>query len=386
MFTLLSNASVFAPEYLGVRHVLVAGDRIVYIGQDKPDLDVRLGVDEVDLSGAPLIPGFIDPHAHVTGGGGEAGYETAAPAPLLSEFTRAGVTTIVGLLGTDDLVRTTSSLVARLKALRKEGLSAFGYTGGYHLPPQTLTGSARSDMVHIEELIGVGELAISDHRSSQPTLPEILRIASEAHVAGLMTGKAGVVHFHVGDGERGLGLIREAIVGSEIPSRVFFPTHVNRRKALFEEACALTAGGSTIDVTAFPVADGEDAYSAEDAVERYLDGPYSMDRITVSSDGGGCLPVFDDRGELVKMDFAREQALPDTLASLLARGRKLDAVLPVFTSNVADILRLGGKGRLFVGADADLVILDEENLPSSVMARGRWHYRDHQSVIIGTFE
>lgn len=334
MFTLLSNASVFAPEQLGLRHVLVAGGTIAYIGSERPDLDARLGVEDIDLSGARLIPGFIDPHAHVTGGGGEAGYETAAPAPLLSEFTRAGVTTVVGLLGTDDLVRSTSSLVARLKALRAEGLSAYGYTGGYHVPLQTLTGSVRGDIVYIEELIGVGELAISDHRSSQPTLPEILRIASDAHVAGLMTGKAGVVHFHVGDGEKGLGMIREAIDESEIPSRVFYPTHVNRRKALFEEACALTLDGSTIDVTAFPVEEGEDAFSAEDAIERYLDGGFSADRLTVSSDGGGCLPVFDDRGEIVKMDFARENALPDTLASLLNSGRKLEDVLPVFTSKI----------------------------------------------------
>lgn len=165
MLTLIRNAHVFAPEDLGVRHVLVAGDRIVYLGADVPDLDSRLGVDGMDVEGAPLIPGFIDPYAHVTGGGGEAGFETSVPAPMLSEYTLAGVTSVVGLLGTDDLVRTTSSLIARLKALRSEGLSAWGYTGGYHVPPTTLTGSVRSDIVHVEELIGVGEVAISDTTS-----------------------------------------------------------------------------------------------------------------------------------------------------------------------------------------------------------------------------
>lgn len=390
VFTLLTNADVFAPEPLGLRHVLIAGDQIVFMDERCPDLDDALNVDRVDLDGARLIPGFIDPHAHVTGGGGEAGYETSVPAPLLSEFTRAGVTTVVGLLGTDDLVRTTSSLISRIKALRAEGLSAFGYTGGYHVPPTTLTGTVRGDIVHIEELIGVGELAISDHRSSQPTLQDILHVASEAHVAGLMTGKAGVVHFHLGDGYRGLELIREAIEVSELPPRVFYPTHVNRRKALFEEACDLARSGCSIDITAFPVAEEEDAYSADEALLRYLDADCPADGVTISSDGGGCLPVFDDQGNPVRLDYARASALPETLRSLIPQGSDpaagLGKVLPSFTSNVARILRLQNKGSIAPGMDADLVVLGDDHLPAHVMARGVWHVRDKQVVVKGTFE
>ncbi len=73
---------------------------------------------------------------------------------------------MVGLLGTDDLTRSTSSLVAQVYALRESGISAYCYTGGYHVPLTTLTESVRSDLVHIEPILGVGELAISDHRSS----------------------------------------------------------------------------------------------------------------------------------------------------------------------------------------------------------------------------
>ena len=105
--------------------------------------------------------------------------------------------------------------------------------------PTTLTGSVRDDIVFIDPVIGVGEIAISDHRSSQPTFDEFLRVASECHVAGLMTGKAGVLHLHVGDGARGLEFLREALRTTELPARVFQPTHVNRRKALFKEALAL---------------------------------------------------------------------------------------------------------------------------------------------------
>ncbi len=386
MLKLLTHADVYAPHHVGLSHVLVAGDKIVYIGAQLPVFDDFLDVEITDLKGARLIPGFIDAHAHITGGGGEAGFETSVPAPFLSEFTSAGVTTVVGLLGTDDCVRSTSSLIARIKALRAEGLSAYGYTGGYHIPPTTLTGSVRSDLVHVEELIAVGEVAISDHRSSQPTFEEILRIASEAHVAGLMTGKAGLVHFHVGDGPKGLELIRRALDESEIPARTFYPTHVNRRKALFVEACAVATRGCPIDITAFPVEENSDETSAEDAWCQYIDGGFPPDNVTISSDGGGCLPVFNAQGELDSLDYAKASALPQTLKALVERGRALEHVLPAFTSNVARILRLSGKGNISNHSDADLIILGRDHLPSWVMARGKWHLRENKIITKGTFE
>jgi len=188
------------------------------------------------------------------------------------------------------------------------------------VPPQTLTGSVRGDLVFIEALIGIGEVAISDHRSSQPTLDELMRLASDAHVAGLMTGKAGVLHLHLGDGLRGLDLVRQALEKSELPPRVFHPTHVNRRKGLFDEALALTAHGCTIDLTAFPVEEGEDAWSAADALLRYLDSDAPAERITVSSDAGGCLPTFDADGHVCRMGVGESGALLETLNEVVARG------------------------------------------------------------------
>src|SRR5205085_7564452 len=137
---------------------------------------------------------------------------------------------VVGLLGTDGATRTIRDLVGRTLGLREEGISAWCYTGNYQVPVQTLTGSVRDDIVFIDPIIGVGELAISDHRSSQPTLDELLRVASDVHVAGMMSGKAGVLHLHLGDGPRGLELVRRALDGSELPPRVFHPTHVNRQR------------------------------------------------------------------------------------------------------------------------------------------------------------
>ena len=384
--TLIRNADVYAPEPLGRRDLLLGGGKVLWIGTDAPDLPTAFGTQVLDLGGRRLLPGLIDGHVHVTGGGGEAGFASRVPAPTLSRYTRSGVTTVVGLLGTDDVARGTRELVAHVNALREEGLSAWGYAGGYHLPPATLTGSVRTDLVFIDCLLGVGELAISDHRSSQPTLDELLRIASEAHVAGLMTGKAGIVHLHLGDGPRGLDLVRRALDQSELPPRVFNPTHVNRRKALFDEAIELARRGCSIDITAFPVDEGEDAWSAADALVRYLDSGAPRDRVTISSDAGGCLPCFDAQGRVCSMDVGHSGALIDTLRELLARGIALQDALPAFTSNVAGLLRLPGKGRIAAGADADLVVLDATGAVTDVFAGGRPHLRDGAVLRRGTFE
>jgi len=386
MIELLRNAQLYAPEPRATAHLLVAGETIVWVGASIPAFPAALGIREHDLEGRRVIPGFIDGHVHLTGGGGEAGPNTRVPPLALSRLTQGGVTTAVGVLGTDDTVRSPAELVTAARGLIAEGLSAYCYTGGYHVPPVTVTGSVRGDIVLIDLILGVGELAISDHRSSQPTLDELLRVAGDAHVGGLMAGKAGIVHLHVGDGPRGLDLVRQAIKSSEVPAAVFNPTHVNRRKALFDEALALVREGCTIDITAFPVAEGEDAWPAAAALTRYLAAGLPPEKVTVSSDGGGCFPAFDKEGRVVALDVGNPSALTETLKELLACGQPLERVLPAFTSNPARLLMLPRKGRLAPAFDADLVVLDAEGGVQDVMARGRWHVRGGQPVILGTFE
>jgi beta-aspartyl-dipeptidase (metallo-type) len=205
-------------------------------------------------------------------------------------------------------------------------------------------------------------------------------------VAGLMTGKAGIVHFHLGDGKRGLELIRASLATSEIPARVFNPTHVNRNKPLFEEACELTALGCNVDLTAFPDGTDDQGWSAEDAVERYLDKGCDPARLTVSSDGGGCLPHFDAQGQLLRMGFASCSAMADCVKNLLDRGLSEQTVLPLLSSNVANLLKLSAKGQIEAGFDADLVILDQKNRVESVMAKGVWQVKNYKQLVSGLFE
>lgn len=386
MVDLLRNCDLYGPGKRGITDLLVAGGKVVWIGRGLEPIPAALNIREHDVGGRRVIPGLIDGHVHLTGGGGEAGPATRVPALDLSEYTLGGVTTVVGVLGTDDTTRTTADLLATARALNALGITAYCHAGGYHFPPVTITGTVRGDITHIEAIIGVGELALSDHRSSQPTLDELLRVASEAHIGGMLTGKAGIVHLHIGDGARGLELIRQALGQSELPARVFNPTHVNRRRALFEEAIALAREGCTIDITAFPVARDEDAWSAPEALVRYLGSGAPPDQVTISSDGGGCLPVFDRDGRLASMDVARVNAMAGALADLLRQGQPLEKVLPAFTSNPARLLRLAGKGRIAVGHDADVVVLDQAGNISDVMARGRWHVLGGKPVARGSFE
>lgn len=391
--TLLQNGRLLAPGQPPVAappgepvDLLVTAGRVAALGPGLADAlsgAIAAGAcSRVDLEGRLVAPGLVDSHVHLTGGGGEAGFATRVPRVMLSALASAGVTTVVGVLGTDGATRTVRDLVGATLGLREEGLSAWCYTGNYAVPVMTLTGRIRDDIVFVDPIIGVGELALSDHRSSQPTLDELLRIAAESYVAGLTAKKSGVVHMHMGDGPRGLELVAQALERSELPARVWHPTHLNRNRGLWDEAKALVAGRENApfcDVTAFPAEDVGDALSAADAIADWFSAGLPADRITCSSDGGGCLPTFDVDGHMVAMGVGAAATLLETVRALVARGVALSQALAPFTVNPARVLGLGPrKGRVAVGGDADLIVFDSTDARDAelglwgVMARGRW--------------
>ena len=392
MLSLLRDAELYAPAPRGRRDLLIAGGQILAIsdaGQRLEAPPASLGVEIIDCAGARVIPGLVDAHVHVTGG--EGGFASRVPPLALSELSRAGVTSVVGLLGTDSTTRSVRELVARTYGLREEGLSAWCWTGSYELPIKTLTGSVRDDIVFVDPILGVGELAISDHRSSQPSYEEFVRVAADCHVGGMIGSKGGVLHLHLGDGARGLELIRRALDHSELPARVFHPTHLNRRRELFAEAQALAqARGSEapmMDVTAFPAEDVGEGLSAAEAIFAWSEAGLSLARLTCSSDGGGCMPHFDGQGQLLHYGVGQSSTLLASVRELVDdRGLELGQILPVFTANVARLLRLRGKGELVPGADADLVVLDSSCAAREVMAGGRWLVRGGEAVVRGPFE
>ncbi len=372
MLTMIRNATVFDPEPRGAVDVLVAGERIAAVGED---LDIGGGlVDVVDASGGILLPGFVDALTHPSGGGGEGGFGKRTGAVGFESFRDAGVTCPIGALGTDCIGRSLDVLCADVMGLRDNGIDAHMLTGAYRVPAPTITGDVARDVVMIAPVIGVGEVAISDHRSSQPTPEELRRLAADTRLGGTLSGKRGVVLVHVGDAEGGLEPLRAALRASDLPTCSFYPTHVNRRRELLDEAITFACNGGYVDITVSTTPEllelGEVA--ARDALKDAIAGGAPAERISLSSDAGGSLPVYQ-HGELISHAAATPDVLLELLQDVLIREPDFaPTVIAALTRNPADALGLGHKGRIVPGADADLLILDTDQYAlKHVLCRGR---------------
>ncbi|MFZ5844813.1 MAG: beta-aspartyl-peptidase [Pseudomonadota bacterium] len=372
MITLIKNADVYAPAALGRQDILLAGEHIVRIAPDiqltGPDVTV------VDGSGLVAAPGFVDSLVHIIGGGGEGGFRTRTPELGFAETALAGVTTLVGVLGTDAVTRTLTNLLAKASALTEEGLSCYCHTGSYQIPVKTLFGSVQEDLILIDKFIGVGEVAIADHRSSQPTLNELKKLAAEARVGGMLAGKGGIVSVHVGDAPEGLSLIEKLVEESDIPITQFLPTHINRNRRLFVTALDYARHGGYIDFTTSTtpelLAQGEVKCSR--GLKEALAAGVPVTQITFSSDANASLPRFDSDGNFAGLGVGRISSLLDEARdAVLAEGVALADALQVITANPARALKLSQKGELAPGRDADIVLLDAGLRVRSVWARGR---------------
>ena len=384
---LLKNADIYGPAPVGRADILAAGGRIVAL---EPGIRIPDSyVETFDAAGLIAVPGFIDGHVHITGGG-EGGYATRTPELVLSDAIRGGVTTIVGCLGTDGVTRSLAALLAKARGLDAEGISTFMYTGYYAVPVRTLTGSIEQDLLLIDKIVGVGEVALSDHRSTQPTFDEFARLAAEARRGGILSGKAGVVNVHMGDGRRGLSLLRRILDETEIPPTQLLPTHVNRNPTLFQEAIAYAKTGGQVDLTTSTVPafleEGEVACGR--GLCAMLDAGVDASLITFTSDGQGSIPDFDEQGRLRGLQVGRVTSLFAAVRDAVLQARvPLATALQVVTANPARILKLRGKGELAAGADADIVLLEPETLEiNGVIARGRWLMKTREVVAKGTFE
>ena len=234
MIIIIKNGEVYAPEYIGKMDVIIAGGKIEAIVKSVSIPQDFAKVRVIDAEGKLVFPGFIDAHVHITGGGGEGGFKTRTPEIQLSDIVAGGITTVVGCLGTDGVCRDMKGLLAKARALDEEGISTYIYSGSYEIPVNTITNSCRSDIMLIDKVIGIGEIAISDHRSSQPTFEEFVKVVAEARVGGLLSGKAGIVNVHLGSGERRLQYLVNMVKETEIPIHQVIPTHINRSINLFD--------------------------------------------------------------------------------------------------------------------------------------------------------
>jgi beta-aspartyl-dipeptidase (metallo-type) len=389
ILTLIRNVNIYQPMPLGRKDILIGGREILAIANDLsmhgslPDIHV------LDAEGLTLFPGLIDQHVHMAGGGGEGGFHYRTPEISLSHITTAGVTTAVGVLGTDGVTRTTRELLAKAKALEFEGVSTYIYCGAYQIPTRTITGMPRSDIVLIDKVIGVGEIAISDTRSSHPSEQTLAELASEARVGGLLAGKAGVVHLHVGDDDSMLNILFELIRETELPKATFTPTHLNRNPQLLKDAIRYGQNGGFVDVTSGIRPDEHDHVSVKPstAIRQLLDAGIHPGYITMSSDSNGSSPIFDDAGKLVAMGIGSIATLWEETVDLIVEEEvKPEIAVGIVTKHVARVLKLGNKGRVKAGLDADLLLVDKDYRIKHVFAKGRHMVEDGEPIVFGMFE
>jgi beta-aspartyl-dipeptidase (metallo-type) len=363
VFTLIEHGDVYTPTPLGVQSILVCQETIARIGAVDVTALTALGLPyaRIDATGCIITPGFIDPHQHLIGAAGETGFASRRPEVALHDIVSAGITTVVGCLGTDTVTRHLSALLAKARQLQAQGITAYMYTGGFQVPTPTITSSVMHDLILIDAVIGVGEVAIADVRSSQPSLPELARLVADATVGGMVAGKAGVTHLHVGPGRARLSLLHELLDRYEVSAAHLYATHINRNRELMDDAIALARRGAYVDLD---TVEGE--LSPWLHYYREHDGPLSQ--LTVSSDAH----TLGGRPHKLYQQF---------VASVSAEGLSLEDVLPLFTCNTARVLHLPRKGRVQVGMDADLLILDAQTLAVvHVLARGRQMLRHGQVV------
>ena len=383
---LIRNANVYAPESLGKKEILIGGNTILGISE-KIGLPQGIDIEIFDVNGLYVVPGLIDNHVHIAGAGGEGGPSTRTPELTLSRMFEAGVTTVIGCLGTDGLTRSVESVLMKAKSLRQEGASAWIWTGAYQVPVPSITGDAGRDIALIDEIIGVGELAVSDHRSSCPTTDELIRITSLARVGGMLGKKAGMVNIHLGDAKNPFAPLHEVVKHSELKYTQFLPTHCNRNDYIFEDSKIYGKSGY-VDITtsSWPYFQDEEIKPSK-ALKLLLGASVPSGHITFSSDSCGSLPGFDEQGRLVKLEMGLPSAnLKELADSVLKENIPLETSLKVLTSNVASILKLSNKGFISSGKDADLLFLDSGMQMLHLLAMGKWVVKDGVVIRKGTYE
>ena len=357
MLKLIENGEIYAPEPLGKGSVLLSQNTILKIGEIDKSAVESLGVELeiINAAGGIVTPGFIDPHQHLLGGSGEDGFSTQTPEIHAAEIISAGITSVVGCLGVDTTMKTLPGLLAKVKALREEGLNAYMWTGGYNVPPTTINKDVRDDIMFIAEVIGAGEIALSDERTTEPDFHQLAHLVHDAYVGGMLSRKAGKTHFHIGKGHKKMRLLFDLIEKDDIKPEWLYPTHITRSEELMLEAIELASRGGFVDIDLV----NEDL---PQWLRFYKGNRGDMTKLTVSSDASKTSP----------------QNLFDQIRKCITSGEfSLEEVLPLVTQNTATALKLTGKGALKAGNDADILVLEKETLDlREVISDGKRLFKD----------
>jgi len=389
---LIRKGDLYTPEHKGEKDILIINGTIFFIDQNILTLTLNImdkNIKIINASEDIIIPGFIDQHVHINGAGGEGGPQFRTSPVQFSEFVKAGITSVVGLLGTDGFARSLKDLLMKARALELEGISTWIYTGAYQYPSPTITDSILSDIMLIDKVIGV-KIALSDHRASHPTIEEFIKVVSEARTGGILVGKAGIVHIHMGSEKIGLSYLFEIIKNTDIPIEQFAPTHLGRNEESLKDDIKFGKMGGYIDLTTGAILEHEstERIKPSKAVKRLLENGVSIERITMSTDGNGSIPKWNEKKELTGMTVASVSSLHKEFVDTIKEEQlSIEDAIRVTSTNIAKHLKLDQKGEIKEGKDADLLILDKNSLQiKHVIAKGKILIEKGKIIKFGTFE
>lgn len=367
MNILLIKNVFLSSELKNKKDILIVNNEIAKIARNidlKPlESLFKDSIITINAEGATAIPGFIDGHSHLLGASGEAGYGTRAPEITLHSLVSSGITTVVGLLGYDSLTRSLKSLYAKIKAFENEGLTARMLTGSYHLPLITITKNLKNDIYFFPEIIGAGEIAVSDQRSSYPEVLELRRIIGDIVFSAKAKGQKGVVIFHTGRGEDGLEIIEKLVTETDVPAENLILTHVNRSLNVMSQAKKLADLGCFVDISALYFQKKNLFPSPEEAIKELRKISIPLNKILISTDSG-CYIENNVLTQPVWLYKAFRNSVKEKILTL-------QEAVKVFSANPARALGFNSKGEIKEGKDADILLIDRDLNLFTVIAKGK---------------
>lgn len=383
LLKLIKNARLYGEGEL--TDLLIGGKTLLTVGTHLGLTGVDVEVNDVE--GRSVIPGLVDQHVHLIGAPGDEGLASQTPEIFVEHFVSAGVTTAVGCLGFGRVTDNLRALYVKALCLDEQGITTYVYTGAFAVPSPTITGHIGEDIVIMQKVLGV-KVAICDAYSSQPSIQELARIASEAYVAGLQAGKPGLVHVHVGHHGDPYQMLAEVQRVSGVPIAQFVPTHCNWSRSLVNGAKEYALNGGFVDFSTVldPARGSITSVRASEAVMELVHGGVALDRITLSCDGNVGMPLRLADGTKIGLYLERVGSLWSELRCLALEGLGLRRAVALGSENPARRLKLyPQKGSLVPGADADIIVLNDDLTIHSTYARGVLAYADGKCVLKSQF-
>ena len=244
MIKLLKHAKIYAPAPMGVQDVLVVGEKICRIA---PVIEGYEGLPEVevfDLEGRILAPAIwistsISPAA--------AGNKARLPACLRASSACLWRMALRRWWGCWVLMVSRAALKIWCKAraltedyrLRLD--QRLWLSADYH------DRSVEKDIMMVPPIIGV-KVAVSDHRSFQPTGEELIRLATAARRAGLLSCNPGLVTMHMGSGQGGLDPVFYVLDHATCRRKTCCPPICTGPRVCWSRACSW-CGGAAISIS-----------------------------------------------------------------------------------------------------------------------------------------